>query len=1145
MTQQPGFRVLITSIPDDAARQKTLRLLVRLMPHIPPQTIKEKLAHLPFYLNRQPQTVAQFRPMVEKLQEFGVTVKAIPVKETVETGNPPAPASPSEKAPAEDKSRDMREIFARLHKKKGKQEKTAAAAAEQQPAASKTPAKRTIIKAPEAPPKPAGKGKERGEKGVARLSGMARMAAIGLPLLLLAIGGGYYYWTNQQGPRPADSPITVSRPAASHVAGRAARPLDDLRREWFAAYRPMPDLRFIEAHRLLTSLDGKAAPAADVRLQEGDWRIQIQGQPPFTLAEGASFETLWEGLAGGYQAAPAQGATQGVVQRDQQADPLAAIRPVIAMFWAPAQLEAIKLLHEGRERIARPAEYYHLTAEALLNLALQSSDRTELRDGLFTRALIAAVAAESEGANINHLKTLLAWGMGYEDAARRMAVSLHQDDPVRELASGNWERFHNAASRNDSAIRARYLALTTLAMRHADTDELRQAAVKLFPGTEYVPAIASVMFVGNDNAAKLRAAMQLSAAMLQELHVAAGGREESAPKPSPEAVADFESLLAGVPTGKDPLDPGRISRLYWNQGFWNGIWAWSQALRDDAAALSDFATRLSGESPMAVQFRAFQLARVGDPIEAVAMQAALGGADALPWSMLMEGTLAAAAPTPVGRSLLRLITERGDERPGHLAAFGLLAQNILLDRERADTFYTRALEVAPFSHSMLEPRIAASSGNIARLRNMLEERQRPTPIRMVALRMLQRAEQATAADGHTLFDPLLAEQPQNTSIRSQAIRFFEEAGDYDAAGQHIDAWLRHAEAGSPQHRQATIAKARLMHKSNQSTRAWPLVEPEITIDDTASVILGARIAFAAGERKRGVRLALDAYQDRRDIDTLLLNVELLWRLGICKTSAELLAKHGAEVTWRVWRDRLAPLFLDTLGDKPETQQKCIATLPGASPFPFNIAQFALGIAENSETPPRYTLELLEMVKPDDLGGIETHLEGFQLVERLNGFEKALEWLQGRFQGQDRGLLPELFYDQKQDVLLWRFFGEPRAANLIDRVWLLRAAAMVRDGDPAHPKREELRAHFRKPGTPLEYRLGRYLSGYGEENELYNLASSARETARIAYFLGLKAGSEQRLQDAVTWMQIARESGAVDTTEYQWAGDWLQGRFKGL
>jgi hypothetical protein len=967
---------------------------------------------------------------------------------------------------------------------------------------------------------------------------------LALPLLLIIAGGGYYFWSTQgsgQAPKPG---ISVTRPDTQAGAGRATRPLDELRRDWFVTYKPMPDTRFLEAYRLLLGLDGKKIPATEVSLQDGDWQIHVRGQKPITLTEGASFEEQWEYVAAIHTPPP----NQGAVQREQAEDPLAAIRPVIAMFWAPTQLEAISLLHNARNQLADKSEYFHLMAQALLNLSLQASDRSELRDGLFSRALMAAVAAEGEGAEISHLKTLLAWSLGYEDAARRMAVGLHQNDPVRELVSGNWKAFRDTAFRDGSAIRARYLALNALATRHADGQTLRRTAAKLFPGTDYTPAISSLLYIPEDNSVKRRAAIDANASILQEMHLESGGDEARAPRGTPEAVANFEQMLAAIPSSEDPLAPQTITRQYWQQAFWNSLWVWSQTLTEDPTALRDFAERLSGQGKLAQQFRTLQQATANNDLNASTLSSVIQDLDALPWSMQATPLLRMASATPSGRSALRLISQRGDERPEHLAAFGLLAQNILLDRERADAFFNRALEIAPISHSLLEPRIAATSNNIPRLRAMLGERDRPAPIRRMALLMLQRSGQATSADGHTLYDGLLQEQPNNTDLHARATAYFEESGDYDAAGRGIEAWIAATPEGSAQRREALLAKARLMHKSNQSAAAWqliePLIDPEGEDSDARSLDLAARIAFAAKQPKAALRLALAAYSNYRSIDSLLLNVELLWHLE-CNTSTKLLLNHGPEVTWQVWRERIGPLFAKTFKGRPEAAQKCITALLSQPVFPYNLAHFGLGIAANSEPPPAYTLKLVEFVKPEDFGGPEIQLEGFSLVERMQGFEAALEWLKQRFKGQQLTQLPDLFYIASQDALLWRFFDNPKAANLVDRVWLLRAAAMVRDGDPNHPKLDELKAYYRSSGNDLDHLIGRYLTGYGDKNSLNNRAKNSTESGRIAYYLGLKAAAEQRLQDAATWMQVSRETGASASQEYIWAGQWLKSRFPGL
>jgi lipoprotein NlpI len=63
-------------------------------------------------------------------------------------------------------------------------------------------------------------------------------------------------------------------------------------------------------------------------------------------------------------------------------------------------------------------------------------------------------------------------------------------------------------------------------------------------------------------------------------------------------------------------------------------------------------------------------------------------------------------------------------------------------------------------------------------------------------------------------------------------------------------------------------------------------------------------------------------------------------------------------------------------------------------------------------------------------------------------------------------------------------------------------------------------------------------GLASEEELLAQAKSTQQRCENAYYLGLRAESEGRLEDASDWYRISVESGLTNMGEYRWAHNQL-------
>ena len=1177
MNEQLAFRLLIDYIPNEVVRQQTLTYLATLFPHVPRDKIAKQLETLPFYLSREPLTVNKVKPMVERLQQIGVGIKVVVIRDGVESVMAPATpptAAPAAAPPPPSKGETLHQAVKNiLHTKKKYEERKRPAQAEStestksaegtanSPTAVRsmlaklrkirvgtllkrprsqpqTPAEHQLL-SPEPPSAVAAIKPRRGTSASTSASGwrerwqhlapVPRRLLLLLPLLLLLAGGGLFYWLLSP-LAPGEGEWAEEGDLAPHAGSALA---ERLSRQWQQSYRPGPDQRFVEAYRLVASSGLERPISVEVTPFDRDWRIVLGSERSFILPNFADFETHWRQLLTLYQPPQSEAESDEAI--------LATIRPVVGMFWAPTQLEALQQLYALPESQRHGPSYYQLVAEVMLHLALQSNPDSTLSDPLYAQALYYTLAAEVAGAEVNSLKGLLAWILGYQQAASHIGQQLPSEELLHPLLSGDRDRFIREAGQREGALRTRYLALQLIAERGLDPSLLEVAATRLFSRTLYRPAIQRLLLPLSSSQARSTTAQALIAEILAEMKHTAEGKSGGGVELSGRAIADFERLAARIAPSGGGREADAVALLYWKQAFWGGIAAHAEALPESPEQALAWITSLGGETPLAREFRDYLRLALpaaqqpdGDPLLTLARL------EVLPWDLHLQ-RLRRIQEINGGREILRHLTQRGDHRPNQLLPFGILMEQLLHDPNRAEALFHQALQVAPEQYQLLLPQKLRLQGNSPQLRALVHDASQPLRLRDLAFQQLEVMQAVESRDGAALYRDLLEGRPGDSPRYPQAITFFLRQNDLESAATYLQQWQQQLPAGAAQQAQALAFQAEIARRRGDAATAWALVS-EASSDSFALQAERARSAFALGEYLTALQLALESYAAHTTLDALLLALDLFWQTGQHEAVADLLVGHSIALDETAWREQLAPLFAQHLASNVEQLNQAVSALLSRPLPPQQLAHFAAAAVRHG-TPGAPLLPLFERVAVNEPFGIEAQIWGYHALASSQNPAAARDWLQQRIPSERHAELPEPFYQSGEDDLLWEFFTSP-PAELEARLWRLRAAAMVRSGGQTpSARRDQIVNHYRKQrGRSSDILLGRYLSDQLPEAQLIRAFDQPTEVARAAYYIARKNAQEQRVGEAAKWMQIALESGSSDLPEVRWAAQWLQERY---
>jgi len=934
--------------------------------------------------------------------------------------------------------------------------------------------------------------------------------------------------------------------ALTSTAPRDGQSPAQLRTLWRATYRPGPDARFLAAQEYLRRLSGKAPHAPTVTLEDDHWRIERPGDVPGTLPRFSSFLQAWEWLARSYTGA----ARTGPALDRATAQKLASWQ---AHYWVPSQLRILEALTvEGRLALGTPDRAL-LAASAAVNIALQTANLTEASDDLLGHALALTVTARHAGADTNELQALLAWRLGYEADALSLAEGLLSSHPSRLLALQDTDSLMAVAKGTDADNRTRHLALIA-ASSELPLGAWRSLAHELLSGVRYGPALHAAALWGGAFYFYQSSSACLSLATIDAVD---GSRDRHFPDCQAPSEADGTWVQAYQaarqrqwPDEPPPLSAAALALAHYDANFWSGVYARGHYLLEELSSLRDakaFIAQLDGGGERARLAREWLLHLINNRegrLRAPAMAEAFPALDGLPWSYRQDYFLAlwrsASYGIPELRVAFRRLAESADERPAHLASVAFYRSRVLLDQQRAITYYEAALRAAPRTYADKEAWIARHNLDVAALRSLMTDLSRTPDLRSLAFDYLEELGEAEPSEAIAFFKELTTQDPDDYAVLQRTVDYLEDNQRHADAMAFLNAWLeRNDHNSSLDWLSAQALKADLLRRTGRSQDAWKLTAPLVSSAKGDVMHQAAEAALALGRHDEALEIADAAYRRYPDNVTTMMNkTTLLWRLGRFDEGIAVMKAHRPALSINDWNWYIAPAFNEAFGEFPSTAaHRAVEALLAASFNPHHLEQLAIGIDDKGRNP-ETAFRLASQLDASGTAGIKLLMNTYDMAVRARGREEALAWLQGRLPAALRNRASMFMFSEGHDGLLWDLLTEPAPNDHPEAVWLMRAASAVRTGLADHPHREELLAYYREPRSDRVHPIGRFLMDLDDGGALMKTSVSSDRLCENAFYLGIKAEADGDLTDAAAWFQTAAETLRYREAEYRWALDRL-------
>jgi hypothetical protein len=912
---------------------------------------------------------------------------------------------------------------------------------------------------------------------------------------------------------------------------------ETLREMLSARVRVAPDRRLSLAIGESFALRGGARPVVSVERSGQRWSVVVDGRSRATLRDWPTFDALFEALTTATRELPL-GTTTG-------AAPEAATWPVLTP--SRATTTTLAALDRAWASGARNAHTVAAAARALTALAIETPDTLDAADLLCARALAALAWARALDRRDRTSEALLAYHMGYESDAARLAEGLPMSSAVRHWVTGDDAQLREIANAREATEADRYLWFRRLVARG--------------------DRVGALTWVETHHPAE-RALVPIGGFLLRAYRGNPIDEYRSLVRAQPErmvAALERERGLEGALLGNATTLLPRLAGL--DARFSGGLFVdrTLAELRARAVVLSafddevdfmlhvwnvprltaDYLRQLSATTPP--EYRDFTIwaqnladAALGNVHSAV-LNRDLGtrtwlGAPALlkTWNALAENTARLSVEQRLGAENLRAHL---DTRPAHRAAWSAVLGDALCDLPREAPVCESLLRDAPHLNELATVRCYKEVDDREALANVARSERFETAPRVYAAQALLAHDEAS---GLVALRAAVREGDEHFTAFDAYTRWLVAHERGDEARPLIEAWLRAHDNDAGLHPIVVRARlARILRLRRNYAAAWRLVAPDVSSLAGPPMVEGALALIELRRYDEAERIARDYLARYQSGAQVALLAEVLWHKGDVDAAGDMITRNLNMIENSAWSEYIAESFARVFAGRDVATARA-AFAPIANLTGEHYLSLALPQRMAAQGRHEHAAELYALMQP--VGGNPVHADDllvrqFLMRVRASGPDAAMTWARSAFDAARCEPLSMLAYPAGADVLLWQ--PCPLSAQVDDRefVWLMRAAATLRAG-PADPHRAAVMEHYRSAPAHDYAVMGRYLMGVGDRTSMMALARNERRRTEVAYYTGLRAMNDGNLTEASDWFQLVRLVGTWRDGEYEWARDTL-------
>jgi len=901
-------------------------------------------------------------------------------------------------------------------------------------------------------------------------------------------------------------------------------------------YRLKPDQRFMLAFGAIARMQGRRTEVQP-EFREGRWHFLADGTSISDVAELPGFDDLYGALLRFAEQAPMGDATStDVVGTDllpPSTEAAARILRDIDREWKGGEQTRTKVLR---------------AAGALAVYLLGTEDRLETSDAVAAQALAALALSEASGANGSSVRALLARLLGYPVAAAAIAEKLPRDDVIRMYARSERNRLATVARARTFEATPAMLYLDLLdrdgaydqlaeedwSDREDVSAELRVRALfadsRWSSGLEYFYLASALGEVGS-------VLEELRPAEVIEQVADAGEPWELLPKI--EAALGLLSSEEGGPFLPDP-----VVAAYYRAHIFSALRSigWFEIVtRGSIDATASFKSRFGGSASGYGQevlryLETLEGARTrGMPLAQVATELRtfehIGGGPLFPIAKYAKDD----SVNPVLLQVIRAFAEQADTRVEHRSSLARLAWMALVDLPLSERLARSVVAEGGDEALYVRAWMARLDGDSTELVALLGDPKLTVERRLWLLGDLDLKGLIDPSVVRRQYEILIEDDPASWSRVESYVDFLEETEEYETALRVLGEWFdRPHDAGGLNEIVALTSIARLRQKVGRLDEAAELLGRLERSYYGGAMMRAALIRAELGDEAGALRVAearLDRYRDSRSAVHL---AGLRWQFGDFDGAARTVIEIPGGTNLSDWSYVVGPRFAETFSQRPAEAKAAVQSLVeagvgvnklrylGAACWRASELDVGLAVAETLVPRGSETLRVVGLI--------------YALRRDRDGEMEAREWLEGSIPPQMRNPMSMIFFERGQDEPLWDFFPEPLGGGPGGQyIWLLRAVSFLRADKPIAEHRERLDGYYSPEPRGFYDHIGRYLMDLETMEEVWAAAGmNPKRRAEAIYFFGIKAQSENDVENAVRWYRVAVESGRNKQGEVGWS-----------
>lgn len=481
---------------------------------------------------------------------------------------------------------------------------------------------------------------------------------------------------------------------------------------------------------------------------------------------------------------------------------------------------------------------------------------------------------------------------------------------------------------------------------------------------------------------------------------------------------------------------------------------------------------------------------------------------------------------------LRRLFQRMDARPEHLYQMYTLAKDDLMDPIMTDLIVGHLLRLCPNRYEITEAWYAHYQRDTKKLLKIMKNSRTNVSTRIYVLGLLNGLDFFSSKALIKEYDSLVRKYPDNWYLRKSYAAHLAKKKQYAKARKVISKWLkRSVRVGGLEVSRAHTRMAQYYFDEGRYSQAWKenLIALESGTGD--SMTMAGRILMKLNRHEEAGKVFFSAYTRYPGTKSLALLMGYFWTMGKPEIAAKLLDKHSLPIYGFGWSEEIGKEFSEAFEKRPVKEGvEAFKYLIPVVDYEGPLMGISKGVHRRGND--RLAFELLTRLPHTNfMEGTMRQVWAATYLKSYAGTDQAVKWLRRSVPHAFGNLAPLFIYLERDYDLLWKYANSPD-----ESIWLLLAAASLKEKNLSPKYRKKMMSYYNLPGVEKgDYGLmGLYLLGKIPEKKIIQVMLTPKKRCEYAYYLGVKAESEGRYRDAVSWYRTAVETEQRMDFEYMFS-----------